>query len=545
MVLPAKHECGIIYDLRPGSAAQVPSSRNLSQIDCPTPSFPVPSSEFAQNRGGLRRTLPLPFPCPNRQNTRMSKKTLNEINLEALGAARLAALLMEVSTGSAEIKRRLRLELSHSLGAAELAHEVRKRLVSLRKSSSFISWRKRRALIKDLSVQTAMIVDKIAPDDAPAAFDLLWQLIDLAPSIYGRVDDSKGEVAEVFGDAIAHFEHIAPLAQQETESLAVRIWAAIQDNSYGEWDGIIALLAPALGAPGLAALKAHVQAFAEAPLDAASEDHEAIQFLRQLRGGSSYRADRKARVVKGWLQEIATASGDTSGYIATHSAQDLRSKRIAADVATLLLADGQAHTALDLLLDADLGDHPADQEAWDVCYIACLTTLERVEDAQAHRWACFTETLDAGHLRDFLKLLPDFDDVEAEQSAKDHVLGFPAFATALTFCINWPDLLTATALIEARLDEVNGDHATLLAPAAEALRARHPLAAVKLWRTMVDAALEQGRAARYAQAADHLTDCAAADAFIDDYADTLCHGDYVQGLQRRHGGKSSFWAKMH
>ena len=58
----------------------------------------------------------------------MSKKTLNSENLTALGAERLAELLIEVSTGSAEIKRRLRLEISHSLGSAELAREVRKRL---------------------------------------------------------------------------------------------------------------------------------------------------------------------------------------------------------------------------------------------------------------------------------------------------------------------------------------------------------------------------------------------------------------------------------
>ena len=51
----------------------------------------------------------------------MSKKTLNSENLAALGTERLAELLIEVSTGSAEIKRRLRLEISHSLGSAELA----------------------------------------------------------------------------------------------------------------------------------------------------------------------------------------------------------------------------------------------------------------------------------------------------------------------------------------------------------------------------------------------------------------------------------------
>ena len=65
----------------------------------------------------------------------MSKKTLKKANLVDLGVDRLADLLIEVSQGSADIKRRLRLELSHNLGTTELAHEVQKRLAFLRKSN--------------------------------------------------------------------------------------------------------------------------------------------------------------------------------------------------------------------------------------------------------------------------------------------------------------------------------------------------------------------------------------------------------------------------
>ena len=46
----------------------------------------------------------------------MSKKNLNNVNLADLGVDRLANLLIEVSQGSADITRRLRLELSHNLG---------------------------------------------------------------------------------------------------------------------------------------------------------------------------------------------------------------------------------------------------------------------------------------------------------------------------------------------------------------------------------------------------------------------------------------------
>lgn len=475
----------------------------------------------------------------------MSKKTLNKANLEALGAVRLAALLIEVSTGSAEIKRRLRLELSHSMGASELAREVSKRLTALRKSTSFVSWRKRKALIKDLDTQVVMIVEKIAPDDPVAAFDLLWRFIELAPSVYERVDDSRGDVGTVFRSAVQYFASIAPQAQIDPAALADRVWTVVQDNGYGAWDGIIPLMAPALGASGLARLKAEVEAYAAAPLEEASQDHEAIQFLRQLREGNTYAHDRKTRFVKECLQEIAASSGDTNAYIAQYSDADLKRKDIAAEVAGLLLSDGQAEAAVELLLAADRDASAAEQELWDDVYIACLEALGQSQDAQAHRWASFSATLNARHLRDYLKTLPDFDDVEAEELAMTHVAMDPDFSAALRFCINWPDLLTAARMIEDRASEIDGERFVMLGTAAEVLRARHPRAAVLLWRAMIDTTLARGRSAQYGQAAELLTECALLDAQIPNYEPFPNHDSYLQTLQDDHGHKSSFWSKVY
>ncbi len=59
-----------------------------------------------------------------------SKTTLNAKNLETLGAERLAELLVEISTGSAMAKRRLRLELAGAQSPKEAGREVAKRLTS-------------------------------------------------------------------------------------------------------------------------------------------------------------------------------------------------------------------------------------------------------------------------------------------------------------------------------------------------------------------------------------------------------------------------------
>ena len=55
----------------------------------------------------------------------MPKSTLNAKNLESLGAARLAELLIELSHGNATAKRHLRMELAGTRGTEALATEVR------------------------------------------------------------------------------------------------------------------------------------------------------------------------------------------------------------------------------------------------------------------------------------------------------------------------------------------------------------------------------------------------------------------------------------
>jgi hypothetical protein len=51
-----------------------------------------------------------------------SRKNLNAKDLEALGAERLAELLVEVSTGNAGVKRRIRLELASLQSSDQVAN---------------------------------------------------------------------------------------------------------------------------------------------------------------------------------------------------------------------------------------------------------------------------------------------------------------------------------------------------------------------------------------------------------------------------------------
>ena len=72
-------------------------------------------------------------------------------------------------------------------------------------------------------------------------------------------------------------------------------------------------------------------------------------------------------------------------------------------------------------------------------YIEALEATGKKDEAQQLRWAAFAERLSVDRLRAYLKRLPDFDDVEAEERAMKHALGFTSFAAALGFFVEWPN----------------------------------------------------------------------------------------------------------
>jgi len=129
--------------------------------------------------------------------------------------------------------------------------------------------------------------------------------------------------------------------------LANRVWQAVCDNGYGEFDGIIGHVAPGPGLEGVAQLKLLVASYAETPPDLAEDDHEALQFLRGLRGAANdYRAYQKVARIKAVLQGIAEAEGDTVAYIAQYSDEDLTRPAAAAEVAQLMRSNGDPQGAL-------------------------------------------------------------------------------------------------------------------------------------------------------------------------------------------------------
>ena len=472
-----------------------------------------------------------------------SKTTLNAKKLEALGAARLAELLLEISAGDAAAKRRLRLELAAAESPKAVAHEVRKRLATIARSRAFIDRETRRPLVDDLETQRRAIVEQIAKRDPREAVDLLWRFLDLATSVLERSDDRSGSVIRVFHDAVTDLGQIAEAAESDPKDLADRAYRALLDNDYGQYDGLIPALAPALGNAGLEKVEERMLALSNQPAQRPPQEDRRV--VGTGPGGVLYADDIEERSRKSAarlaLKDIADAKGDVDAFIAQYDAAARRAPRIAAEIARRLLAAGRAGEALEMLEAAEHGRRSWPDFVWEDARIEVLGALGHAEEAQSARWSCFERALSAPHLRAYLQRLTDFDDVVAEKRAVEHALTYPSLLEALSFLVSWPALDKAARLVVTRAAELNGDHYEILTPAAEKLFAKHPLAATLVLRAMIDFALREARTGRYRHAARHLADCGTLASSIDDFGAFETHAAYLARLRAEHGRKTSFW----
>jgi len=334
---------------------------------------------------------------------------------------------------------------------------------------------------------------------------VLVRLVRVSEDLEGRIKDPKGELQAVFDQAVADVAVLSPKALTlDSRSLADALLAFVEGASTKLSVDLLRAAAPALAGDAVAVLRTKVR------------DRLAAQ----------RRPDPRLRAA---AQVLADLEGDVEGFAALFTASQQVLPPIGAQIARRHLAVGQVAQALAALERSAPGPSLAEQAdpgavAWSEARIAALEASGETLEAQAMRWAGFKATLSVDALRAFLKGLPDFEDVEAEEQALDYAQTYPDPFKALAFLTAWPSAAGAARLVMERGPALHGDRPDVLEPAARLLEHRHPLAATVLLRAMVDDVVRFGRADRYADAnrwlleAESLVPGLPDDAAIDDHA---------------------------
>jgi hypothetical protein len=387
--------------------------------------------------------------------TAASLKRVTPENLARLGAERLAEILAEVANSRADLKRRLRMELAAEQGAEHLLAEIDRRLTLIGASRSSVSWRQRPAFVRDLDGLRALIADRLAGLDLPAAQDRILRVLGLATAVARRVRDKEGAVAAVFERAAADAGRL--LARGEPAETGAALAAAI-----GE-------------APGAWA------AWLPATLEQSGSDlARAVLASLGVRSGPAW-----ATV----MRRLSEAAGDAEAFRATFTAEALRTPSVAAEVAARMLEAGRLEDARQLLEDAvrpglfrrGRGGRAEPDFDWETAWIDYLERAGRSDEAQDARWASFERTLSLERAKAFTARLPDFADVEAEHRVFEIAAQAPDAVHGLDLLLAWPALPEAVRMIEVRGDELRPSPEQAQAWAAR-LRVRYPVAAHTLLR---------------------------------------------------------------
>jgi hypothetical protein len=467
-----------------------------------------------------------PAPRRRKSNTPTAK------SLAELGAERLAQLLYAAAKADTVLMRTLQREMAAAGG--DLGEEIDKQIGRVRKATSWLDAKKATLLTRELAGLLDTITTRLGQDQPAAALPRLLDFIGLAPVLLPRRRDGEQALGELLqtaagqvGDLLARVEPVSVRA--DLANAAYRVFMA---DEYDITAGLVGAIAQALDKDGLETLRAAIEA--------------------DLKGVDRDRAGKDATkaadiLYQTWklteaLSEIADVQGDIDAFIAV---QDLRGPRLRDDLAIIvrLLEAGRAQEALAALDKAKPSPAQPAQALADL-RIAALDALGRKDEAQAMRWARFQADRSIDALRAYLKRLPDFEDMERETEALDQVMADKEVLVPLAFLVAWPDFRRAASLVRARLADMDGDAYWVLAPAADALAHKEPLAATLLYRQMIDFALSRAKSGRYGHAARHLTDCAGLAKSIADWGAATPHDTYMEKLRSDHGRKYSFWERV-
>ncbi len=465
------------------------------------------------------------------------KPALSIEKLTELPAENLAQLVVDEAERNAGFRRQVKAALAAKSGPEGIAKLIDRRLSGLERARSFIEWDKARAFRDDLQSLTGTIEAELAPVAPDMAMDRFLRFIATHERVFERVDDSSGHVQDVYYLAIISVGKLtAQLNDTEAALLPDKIMARLGETTHGYLAELTKAVTPHLPQPALAQW--------DADLIDAIELRKAEEAKLSTDGWHYSMASQWSEM----RQMIAEARRDIDLLIALESAKKPHMQD-AWGMAERLLEAGRADEALDWVRKPGSrvkGQEDAQSPAKIQLEARILEALDDKSTAQALRWQCFETQLSADTLRDYLKNLPDFDDIDAEARAMQLGLSHPAPETALRFYLDWPRLDLAAQVVIQHHAHWDGGHWHSLPKVAETLEHEHPAAATILYRALLGDILKAARSKAYGHGVKYLGKLT----HLAEAADPLLpqgiasHEAYLLELHKAHGRKTGFWGRV-
>lgn len=137
------------------------------------------------------------------------RSPLTLAGLVALGAEKLAQLILDEAAESPAFARRVKAALAGGQGPSAVAKLIDRRLSALDRAKAMVPWEKERALAADLDALVDSIERELAPLSPLMAAQRLIRLISGHGSLFNRIDDSSGRIQAVYPGLVTCCRHFS------------------------------------------------------------------------------------------------------------------------------------------------------------------------------------------------------------------------------------------------------------------------------------------------------------------------------------------------
>lgn len=466
------------------------------------------------------------------QDTKLSPAdaAVDRLRQRLAGASRedLVALIERLAGDSEELAARI----DYITNPAAAATALQRRITAIRNGKRFIAYGESRHAAAELSGIVDDIRTDVLPRDPEKAAALAEKLFLLDKVIFDRADDSDGCIGDELRSACVLFlDAAAALRAKRADSgpdWPARVYDVYRQNDYGVREPLLEQAHRLLREDELRALASRFEDDGRRTV-AAANSGEVEHY--QVFGASSAMGlvARALRDPKLYEQSILAHSPQPNGLQAN-------------DIAEQYLRCGDAAGAL-RWLGGDYKDN-AQFERLDLLDRAYELSGDRARQI-ATREEIYRRAPGIHSYRALEEILPVDERGAFRARACQDAKGNPhvAMAVELLFALEEPAL--AEQLIVERSRELDGRNYPLLTSLVKVAQANgRLLAAVLIWRVLIDAILARGYAKAYGHAARYLLDLRNVSARIDDYRGHPSHESYERELRLAHGRKASFWGRL-
>ncbi|MGB0935708.1 MAG: DUF6880 family protein, partial [Alphaproteobacteria bacterium] len=177
---------------------------------------------------------------------------VNKKDLISVGADKLADVLIEMYENNRDMRKQLDIVFAGLSGdPKKISSLIRKEITSLKRSSRFIDYYESRSFSESIDQIRLRILNDLLPISPKAAMDLMLLFLETHEKTLNRVDDSNGDIGDVYRDACQNLGSISEKSETPLQEQVKLVFRCFTNNDYGIYDEIIHSFKNSLGEKGL------------------------------------------------------------------------------------------------------------------------------------------------------------------------------------------------------------------------------------------------------------------------------------------------------